>query len=92
MKRVFDIPIFLIILVAQYIIINPATVAAADWSSWKNFYAVCWVDAAQKTAGLAGGEGFQEILAITYAKSNPNVAYLVVDVAGVYKSTDAGTT
>ena len=47
---------------------------------------------AQKTAGLSGGEGFQEIFGMTYAKSNPNVAYFIVDQSGVYKSTDGGTT
>ena len=43
MKRVFDISILLIVLVMQYIFVNPTIAAAADWSSWKNFYLPSWV-------------------------------------------------
>jgi hypothetical protein len=46
---------------------------------------------AQKTAGLSGGEGFQAIFDIEYAPSDPNILYFVVDTAGVWKSTDGGT-
>ncbi|QII12859.1 exported protein [Candidatus Kuenenia stuttgartiensis] len=46
---------------------------------------------AQKTAGLAGGEGQQMILGIAYAPSNPNMAYFVTDTSQVWKSTDGGT-
>ncbi|MCC6221722.1 MAG: hypothetical protein IT291_10830 [Deltaproteobacteria bacterium] len=46
----------------------------------------------QVVKGVGGGEGFQEILAMSYAKSNPSVAYFVVDVAQVYKTTNGGST
>ena len=45
---------------------------------------------AQKTAGLAGGEGMQQIWAIAYAPSNTHTVYLITDTAGVVKSTDGG--
>ena len=47
---------------------------------------------AQKTAGLSGGEGFQEIYCMDWSRSNPNVIYVVVDQSGPYKSTDGGVT
>ncbi len=47
---------------------------------------------AQKTAGLAGGEGMQMIFDINYAPTNANIAYLVTDTSQVWKSTDGGTT
>ena len=40
----------------------------------------------------AGGEGMQFIHAITYAPSNPNIAYLGVDTDTIWKSVDGGTT
>ncbi len=46
---------------------------------------------AQKTAGIAGGEGCQMIFGIAYAPSNPNIAYFVTDTSQVWKSTDGGT-
>ena len=46
---------------------------------------------AQKTAGLAGGEGMQMIFSITYAPSDPSIVYFVTDTQGVWKSTDGGT-
>ncbi|WP_347275231.1 hypothetical protein, partial [Candidatus Kuenenia sp.] len=47
--------------------------------------------AAQKTAGLSGGEGQQMIFGIAYAPSNPNIAYFVADTSQVWKSIDGGT-
>ncbi|MEK7234702.1 MAG: LamG-like jellyroll fold domain-containing protein [Elusimicrobiota bacterium] len=44
----------------------------------------------QKDAGLAGGEGMQMIYSISYAPSNPNVAYFAVDTSQVWKSVDGG--
>ncbi|WP_295103873.1 sialidase family protein, partial [uncultured Candidatus Kuenenia sp.] len=46
---------------------------------------------AQKTAGFAGGEGWQLISGIAYAPSNSNIVYLVSDTNQVWKSTDGGT-
>jgi hypothetical protein len=45
---------------------------------------------AQKDAGLKGGEGFQMIWGMSYAPSNPDTVYLIVDKSQVWKSTDGG--
>ncbi|MCC6219852.1 MAG: hypothetical protein IT291_01270 [Deltaproteobacteria bacterium] len=47
---------------------------------------------AQKTAGLSGGEGMQEIFSMAYAPSSPDIVYVLADVNGPWKSTDGGTT
>ncbi|MCC6220800.1 MAG: hypothetical protein IT291_06135 [Deltaproteobacteria bacterium] len=46
---------------------------------------------AQKTAGLMGGEGTQNVYSISYAPSNPNAVYNVNDVSQVWKSIDGGS-
>lgn len=46
----------------------------------------------QKAAGLKGGEGFQYVMDITYAPSDPSIAYFCVDTSQVWKSTDGGST
>ncbi|GAB60775.1 MAG: hypothetical protein DWB56_10525 [Candidatus Jettenia sp.] len=48
--------------------------------------------AAQKAAGLMGGEGTQLIYTIAYAQSNPNMVYLTSDTSQIWKSEDGGTT
>ena len=45
---------------------------------------------AQQTKKVAGGEGFQQVLAIAYAPSNPNLVYLGSDTSQVWKSLDGG--
>ncbi|WP_347275774.1 hypothetical protein, partial [Candidatus Kuenenia sp.] len=47
--------------------------------------------AAQKTAGLSGGEGGQMIFGLAYAPSDPNIVYFVTDTTMIWKSTDGGT-
>ncbi len=44
----------------------------------------------QAQQGLAGGEGFQKIIAIEYAFSNPKIVYFGTDTSQVWKSTDGG--
>ena len=61
MKRIFYLQIFLILLGTQLICVNPTTAAAEDWSSWKNFYAVCWVDGAQNNIKYAKQMGYDYI-------------------------------
>ena len=46
--------------------------------------------AAQRDAGMMGGEGMEIIRGISYAPSNPNILYLVSDVSQVWKSIDGG--
>ncbi len=46
----------------------------------------------QKAAGMMGGEGLQYVFGLTYAPSDPSIAYFCVDTAGVWKSTDGGAT
>jgi photosystem II stability/assembly factor-like uncharacterized protein len=40
--------------------------------------------------GIAGGDGFQYVQALTYAPSNPAFVYLSVDQSGVWRSDDGG--
>lgn len=47
--------------------------------------------AAQREQGVAGGEGFQLVMAIAYAPSNPDIVYLGSDTSQVWKSTDGGS-
>jgi photosystem II stability/assembly factor-like uncharacterized protein len=44
----------------------------------------------QKNAGLMGGEGMQSIYGIAYAKSNPQIVYLVSNTSQSWKSEDGG--
>jgi hypothetical protein len=39
----------------------------------------------QKNAGMPGGEGMQVIYSMSYAPSNPNIAYFVSDTSGVWR-------
>ena len=48
--------------------------------------------AAQKTAGLLGGESFQWVFGMSYAPANPYVIYFINDVSKVWKSSDGGNT
>ncbi|MES9962304.1 MAG: hypothetical protein ABW116_02085 [Candidatus Sedimenticola sp. 20ELBAFRAG] len=45
---------------------------------------------AQAAAGVSGGEGFQKIITLKYAPSNPNIVYMGSDTTQVWKSTDGG--
>ena len=44
----------------------------------------------QNIAGVTGGEGFQMVMAIVYAPSNPNIVYAGSDTSQVWKSMDGG--
>jgi hypothetical protein len=44
---------------------------------------------AQKTAGIAGGEGWQQTPGMAYAPSDSNIAYMVSDTNQVWKTTNA---
>ncbi len=44
----------------------------------------------QAGAGLCGGEGMQLARSLTFAPSNPSIAYMGVDTSQVWKSTDGG--
>jgi len=44
----------------------------------------------QKSAGLPGGEGMQQIYDLAYSPSNPSIVYLGVDTSQVWKSIDGG--
>ena len=46
----------------------------------------------QRQAGLAGGEGFQYVMDISYAPSDSSIAYFCVDTSRIWKSTDGGST
>lgn len=45
---------------------------------------------AQNEAGIEGGEGFQKVLDIAYAPSNPDYVYLVTDTLQAWRSEDGG--
>ncbi len=44
----------------------------------------------QKNSGIFGGEGMQMVHSISYAPSNPDIAYFVSDTSQVWKSVDGG--
>lgn len=46
----------------------------------------------QLSKGIAGGEGFQQVMSIAYSPSNPATVYIGVDTSQVWKSTDSGKT
>ncbi|MCC6220815.1 MAG: hypothetical protein IT291_06215 [Deltaproteobacteria bacterium] len=48
------------------------------------------VTKAQRTAGLSGGEGMQQIYSLEISKSNPAIMYAGTDVFPIYKSSDSG--
>jgi len=52
--------------------------------------AVPLTSTAQAAAGIEGGEGCQWPLFITFSETNSNIAYLGIDVGGIYRSTDGG--
>lgn len=64
--------------------LGPLALAPAEWKQ------VPIRTAAQKAAGLSGGEGTQLIYTIAYAPSNPNMVYLTSDTSQVWKSADGG--
>lgn len=45
---------------------------------------------AQQIAGVAGGEGFQQIMSIVFAPSDPSRVYLSSDTSQVWRSDDGG--
>lgn len=45
---------------------------------------------AQRKQGVPGGEGFQMVMTIEYAPSNPLIVYLASDTSQVWKSIDGG--
>ncbi len=45
---------------------------------------------AQTAAGIAGGEGCQWPLFITFSELDGNLAFMGIDVGGIYRSTDGG--
>ena len=44
----------------------------------------------QKDKGIPGGEGFQLVMTIAYASSNPSIVYMGSDTSQVWKSIDGG--
>jgi photosystem II stability/assembly factor-like uncharacterized protein len=46
----------------------------------------------QIQAGLTGGEGFQMVMDLSYAPSEPSIVYFAVDTSRIWKSTDGGQT
>lgn len=45
----------------------------------------------QEERGIAGGEGFQQVMAIAYAPSAPEIVYLASDTTRVWRSKDGGS-
>jgi len=45
---------------------------------------------AQHKAGISGGEGFQKVISIVFAPSNPDIVYFSTDTAQIWKSIDGG--
>ncbi|MBI5416389.1 cadherin-like domain-containing protein [Candidatus Poribacteria bacterium] len=71
------------------ILISPrVSFSGSDFTTWKQ---VPLRSAKQKEAGLYGGEGFQQIMCIAYAPSNPDIVYLCADTIQLWKSIDGGS-
>ena len=49
-KRLFNSPLLFIFFAVQWIPAIPVAAAAADWSSWKNFYGIAWLSGSAETA------------------------------------------
>ena len=64
MKRIFGIPMFLIVLATQFIAIQPT--AAEDWSSWKNWYGISWRGTAANHMKYAQQMGYEYIVVNIY--------------------------
>lgn len=47
--------------------------------------------AAMQQAGLAGGDGFQQVMGLSFAPSDPSRVYAVIDCAQVWRSDDGGS-
>jgi photosystem II stability/assembly factor-like uncharacterized protein len=78
-----------IISFAWIVLIGFAAISIAEAPYWKSIPLRL---VSQKTAGLTGGEGFQQVFAIAYAPSNPTIVYLSTDTSQIWKSTDGGST
>lgn len=63
-------------------------IQAAPRPRWKS---VPLRSQAQKAAAIAGGEGMQMVLSLSFCQSQPTVVYFSSDTAQVWKSTDGGT-
>ncbi len=58
-------------------------------------HAAAWQDVPLTTAqqardGVAGGEGFQQVLSIAYSEASPKIVYMGSDTTRVWKSKDGG--
>jgi len=78
-----------IILIFRVFLLTSTCMPRISYAQWRQ---VPLRTQAQKTASLAGGEGFQQVMSIAIAPSNPNIVYLCSDTSKVWKSTDGGTT
>jgi photosystem II stability/assembly factor-like uncharacterized protein len=67
-------------------LILPPDAWAEKWSS------VPIRSANQIQAGLLGGEGFQMVMDVSYAPSEPSIVYFAVDTSRIWKSADGGET
>ncbi|MBQ2378209.1 MAG: hypothetical protein II297_07400, partial [Clostridia bacterium] len=65
----------------------PDDIKLPDGNLWT---AVPLTSTAQATAGIAGGEGCQWPLFITFSDHDGNLAFLGTDVGGLYRSVDGG--
>ena len=61
--------------------------ATQDIATWQTIPLTTW---RMRALGIAGGDGFQYVHAISYAPSDPSIAYLSVDQSGVWRSEDGG--
>src|SRR4030067_1321271 len=66
---------------------STATFAAANSYAWRS---IPLTTPAQAEAKISGGEGFQQVMSIVYAPSNPRVVYMGSDTTKVWKSANAG--
>ena len=94
MKKILSIPIFK---AAGFNLFTLSlTIPAVLFFMCMSVYAQTWQQVplrtqAQVDIGQAGGEGFQMPFDMKYAPSDANIMYKVIDLSGVWKSIDGGT-
>ncbi|MFA7256320.1 MAG: LamG-like jellyroll fold domain-containing protein [Kiritimatiellales bacterium] len=72
------------------VVLLGCTLKADPWQSNYNWRNLHLRTAAQRDDGLIGGEGYQRLMDIKFAPSDPSIVYLCTDTSQVWKSIDGG--
>lgn len=86
-----NVPILVVKLFVIFIIATSVICSIADGTeSNYQWLPIPLTTAPQAKQSVKGGEGFQQVLSIEYAQSNPKIVYMCSDTTQVWKSTDSG--